>query len=75
MAATHKVTVSVQRTNRRPSSAERDAAQAASLSTKQAQLKQEAAGRRAQRAKQTAPTASTPRRTATARRGNSALMG
>ena len=48
---------------------------ATSLSTKQAQLKQEAAERRARRANQTAPAASTPRRTATARRGNSALIG
>jgi hypothetical protein len=71
MAAKHKVTVSVQPTNRRPSSAERRAAQIASLSTKQAELKQEAAERAAARANQNAPAASTPRRAATARRSNS----
>ncbi len=49
MATKHKVTVSVQPTARRPSSAERRAAQIASLSTKQAELKQEAADRRRQR--------------------------
>jgi hypothetical protein len=71
MAAKHKVTVSVQPTNRLPSSAERRAAQVASLSTKQAELKQEAAERRAERANQTAPASSTPGRTATARRSSS----
>lgn len=40
MAAKHKVTVSVQPTNPRPSSAQRRAAEIASLSTKQAELKQ-----------------------------------
>jgi hypothetical protein len=67
MAAKRKVTVSVQPTNRWPSSAERRAAQAATLSTKQAELKQEAADRRAERANQTAPAAVTPRKAATAR--------
>lgn len=62
MAAKHKVTVSVQPTNRRPSSAERRAAQIAALSTRQAELKQEAAERRAQRADQKAPATSTPRK-------------
>lgn len=71
MAAKHKVTVSLQPTRRLPSSAERHAAQVATLSTKQAELKQEAAERRAQRANQTPPTASTPRRAATAKRSNS----
>ncbi len=71
MAAKHKVTVSVQPTNRWPSSAERRAAQVASLSTRQAELKQEAAERRAERANQTAPAAATPRRAATTRRSNS----
>jgi hypothetical protein len=71
MAAKHKVTVAVQPTNRWPSSAERRAAQIASLSTRQAELKQEAAERRAQRANQSPPAASTPRRAATARRANS----
>ena len=70
MAAKHKVTVSVQPTTRWPNSAERRAAQIALLSTKQAELKQEAAERRAQRASQNPPAASTPRRAA-ARRSNS----
>jgi hypothetical protein len=60
MATKHKVTVSVQPTNGRPSSAERRAAQIASLSTKQAELKQEAADRAAARANQNAPAGSTP---------------
>jgi hypothetical protein len=47
MAAKPKVTVSVQPTNHRPSTAERRAAQIAALSTRQAELKQEAADRRA----------------------------
>ena len=46
MATRHKVTVSVQPTSLRPTSAERRAAQIASLSTKQAELKREAAERR-----------------------------
>jgi hypothetical protein len=71
MAAKHKVTVSVQPTDRWPSSAERHAAQIASLSTKQAKLKQEAAERRAQRANENPPAPTTPRRTATAKRSNS----
>ncbi len=54
MAAKHKVTVSVQPTNARPSSAERRAARIASLSTQQAELKQEAADRRVQRATKSA---------------------
>jgi hypothetical protein len=49
MAAKNKVTVSVQRTAPRPSSAERRAAQIASLSTKQAELKAQAAERRQKR--------------------------
>jgi hypothetical protein len=71
MAAKHKVTVSMQPTKRWPSSAERRAAQAESLLTKQATLKQEAAERRAERVNQMPPAASTPSTTATARRGNS----
>ena len=55
MAAKHKVTVSSQPTNGRLTTAERRAAQVASLSTKQAELKREAAERRAARADQTAP--------------------
>jgi hypothetical protein len=50
MAAKHKMTVSTQSTSHRPSSAERHAAQVAWLSTRQAELKQEAADRRAERA-------------------------
>lgn len=50
MAAKHKLTVSTQPTNPRLSSAERRAAQIASLATQQATLKQEAAARRDQRA-------------------------
>ena len=60
MAAKNKVTVSMQPTNRRPSSAERRAAQIAAASTRQAELKQEAAERRAQRDNQNAGAASTP---------------
>lgn len=70
MAAKHKVTVSVQPTNHRLSSAERRAAQIASLSNKQAELKQESAERRAKRASNPRP-ASTPRRPAEQRRSNS----
>jgi hypothetical protein len=71
MAAKHKVTVSTHPTNRRPSSAERQAARMASISTKQAELKQEAAERRAQRANQGAAEASAPRKPAGTKRGNS----
>jgi hypothetical protein len=60
MAAKHKVTVSTQPTTHRPSTAQRRAAQVASLSTQQAELKQQAADRRAQRAKQAAAAAPTP---------------
>lgn len=49
MAANQKLTVPVQPINRRPSSAQRRAAEAASLANKQAELKQEAAERRARR--------------------------
>ena len=70
MAAKHKVTASVQ-PNRRLSSAQLRAAEIASLSTRQAELKQEAAERAAARANQNAPAASTPRRAATARRSSS----
>jgi hypothetical protein len=61
MAAKHKMTVSMQPTSHQPSSAERRAAQIASLSTQQAGLKQQAADRRAQRAKKTAAAAPTAR--------------
>jgi hypothetical protein len=50
MAAKHKVTVSVQPAKHRPTSAERRAAQIEMVSTKQADLKREAAERRAKRA-------------------------
>jgi hypothetical protein len=54
MAAKHKVIVSIQPTNHRLSTAERRAASIASLSTQQAELKQEAAERRVQRANKSA---------------------
>jgi hypothetical protein len=50
VAAKNKVTVSVNPVKHRPSSSERRAAQVAALSTQQADLKREAAERRAQRA-------------------------
>lgn len=50
MAARNKVTVSVQPAKHRPTSAERRAAQVEMISTKQADLKREAAERRAKRA-------------------------
>ncbi len=67
MAVKNKVTVSTRPTTGRATTAERRAAQIAALSTKQAELKQEAAERRAKRANQP-PTAPTPRKTAAARR-------
>jgi hypothetical protein len=61
MAVKQKVTVSMQPMARRPSSAERRAAQIATVSTKQAELKREAAERRAKRAMNSdAPAASAP---------------
>lgn len=60
MAAKHPVTVSAQPTNHRPSSAERRAAEIASHSGKQAELKRESAERRA-KAAASAPPATTPR--------------
>jgi hypothetical protein len=69
MAVKRNVTVSVQPTARRPSSAERRAAQIATISTKQSELKREAAERRANRAMNSnAPAASVPRKSATASR-------
>jgi hypothetical protein len=50
MAAKNKMTVSVEPTARRTTSAERRAAQIAMLATRQATLKQEAADRRRMRA-------------------------
>jgi hypothetical protein len=71
MAVKQKVTVSVQATKPRPSSAERRAAQIEAVSTKQAELKSEAAERRAKRAlNSNAPAASMPRKSAIARRRN-----
>jgi hypothetical protein len=49
MAVRHKVTTSSQPLERRPSSAERRAAQVEALATQQADLKREAAERRAKR--------------------------
>jgi hypothetical protein len=54
MAAKKPVSVSVTLPKHRPNSAERRAAQLASISNKQAELKQEAADRRAQRDAQSA---------------------
>ena len=50
MAAKKKMTMSVDPTARRPTSAERRANQIATLATQQATLKQEAANRRRKRA-------------------------
>ena len=61
MAATPKETVSSEPINRRPSSAQRRAAESASLSNQQARLKQEAADRRAQRAKALQTGSASPR--------------
>jgi hypothetical protein len=71
MAAKHKVTVSTGPSHHRGTTAERRAAQIAALSTQQAELKQEAAERRAEHANQNAPAASTPRKAPAARRINS----
>jgi hypothetical protein len=54
MAAKHKIVVSTQPTNPRPTSAQRRAAEIEALSNRQAELKQEAADRRAARAKTSA---------------------
>lgn len=54
MAPRSKVNVSVQPPKHRPTSAERRAAQVEMVSTKQAELKREAAERRAKRAQATA---------------------
>ena len=62
MAAKHKVTVSSQATSHRPSSAERHAAEIARLSNQQAELKREAADRRAERVINSAADAATGRR-------------
>ena len=70
MAAKNKVTVSAQPKKQPSSSAQRRAAEIA-ISTEQAELKREAAERRAKRAlNSNAPAASMPRKAATARRSN-----
>lgn len=61
MAAKHKMTVSTQPMSRRPSGAERRAAQAESLANRQAELKQEAAARRGERAGKSSAGAPTTR--------------
>jgi hypothetical protein len=61
MATKHKVTVSTQATSHRPSSAERHAAEVARLSTRQSELKREAADRRAERANKSGADGATPR--------------
>jgi hypothetical protein len=71
MAAKHKVTVSTGPTNHRGTTAERRAAQIAALSTQQAELKQEAAERRAERAIENASAAPMPRKAPAARRSGS----
>jgi hypothetical protein len=68
MATKHKVIVSAGPTHSRGTTAERRAAQIAALSTQQAELKQEAAERRAERADQNGPAASTPRKAPAPRR-------
>jgi hypothetical protein len=60
MAAKHKVTVSTQPINHQMTSAERRAASIASLSTQQAELKQQATDRRVRRATKSAADALTP---------------
>jgi hypothetical protein len=75
MAAKNNMTVSVTPTNHRPSAAQRRAAQIASVSNKQAELKREAAERRT-RLEQERPSGrfdqagGAPRRSASARRSN-----
>lgn len=61
MAAKRKMTVSLRPQIQRPSGTDRRAAQLEMLSTKQAQLKQEAATRRLTRARQDRSTAAPPR--------------
>lgn len=71
MAVKEKVTVSVQPTTRRPSSAERRAAHIATVSTQQAELKREAAERRAKRAlSSNVPAETRPRDSGSARHRN-----
>jgi hypothetical protein len=71
MAAENNMTLSVKPTNQRPSTAQRRAAQIAAISTKQAELKREAAERAAKRAlSANAPPVTMLRKTAPARRSN-----
>ena len=71
MAARQKVTVSVQPAKQWLTSAQRRAAQIATISTKQAELKREAAERRAKRELSgNSSAASVPHRLANARRSN-----
>ena len=72
MATRHKVTVSTRPLLGRATAAERRAAQIESLSTRQAELKQEAADRRAARAKQDTPAAPARRKANASRRSDSA---
>lgn len=69
MAAKPKVTVSTQPTTRRGTTAERREAHIASLATQQAELKREAAERRAERAKNP-PAPSAPRKRPSVKRSN-----
>ena len=69
MAAKHKLTVSTQPTTRRATTAERREAHIASLSTQQAELKREAAERRAERAKNPPAPAPARKRRAVRRSG------
>jgi hypothetical protein len=71
MAAKQKVTLSVQPPKHRLSLAERRAAETVVLSTQQAELKREAAERRARRAGETPSASSTPGRTPPPRRSTS----
>jgi hypothetical protein len=71
MGAKNKLSVSVRPTTPRPSAAERRAAQIAMLSTKQAELKHEAAERRRTRGLHSGAFAELPpHKTAAARRSN-----
>jgi hypothetical protein len=70
MAAKHNVTVSRRPNAQWPSAAERRAAQVEALSSKQAQLKQEAAERRLARSANQDTSTASPRRNRTPRRGS-----
>ena len=70
MATKHKLTVSTRPPTGRSTSAERRAAQIEALATQQTELKQQAAERRAARAKQSAPAPASPRGPVAARRSD-----